>query len=104
MELFYLLFLLPVQTGKLVSQKLCEFITKLCALRFSKQSKDMHSILVAAFHSLGSWLSQFPLVLFDKDIQHRVLEILELGLSGSTSVRLSPTGFFTAITIRMSCN
>ena len=71
--------------GKRVVQKLCEFISNLCTRDARFHSRDMHSILVAAFYSLGCWLSQFPIVLFDRDTRFSVLETIEFAISGDFS-------------------
>ena len=48
-------------------------------------SKDLHSMIVAAFHCLSTWLVSHEYLLRDRECLHCVLEVVELGISGSKS-------------------
>ncbi len=48
-------------------------------------SKDLHSSIVAAFQSVAQWLISHPTLLKDKDCLNTLLEVVELGISGSKS-------------------
>jgi len=49
-------------------------------------SKDLHSTIVAAFNCAAVWLAAHPYLLQDKECLGNVLEVVELGISGSKSV------------------
>ena len=47
--------------------------------------QDLHSTIVAAFHCASVWLVAHPYLLQDKECLATVLEVVELGISGSKS-------------------
>lgn len=65
---------------------LCDYIVYQCSYPPPAHSKDLHSTIVAAFHCCSIWLLEHPYLLKDKDCLTTVLEVAELGVSGSKSV------------------
>ncbi|XP_014232121.1 ral GTPase-activating protein subunit beta isoform X1 [Trichogramma pretiosum] len=65
---------------------LCDFISYQCYRPPPAHSKDLHSSIVAAFTCLTTWLTAHPQLLQDKECLATVLEVVELGVSGSKSV------------------
>ncbi|XP_015122062.1 ral GTPase-activating protein subunit beta isoform X3 [Diachasma alloeum] len=65
---------------------LCDYITYQCWRPPPAHSKDLHSSIVAAFGCLTTWLTAHPQLLQDKDCLTTVLEVVELGVSGTKSV------------------
>ncbi|XP_050299716.1 ral GTPase-activating protein subunit beta isoform X2 [Anthonomus grandis grandis] len=65
---------------------LCDYIVYQCSRPPPAHSKDLHSTIVAAFHCCSVWLCEHPYLLKDKDCLTTVLEVSELGVSGSKSV------------------
>ncbi|XP_068598211.1 ral GTPase-activating protein subunit beta-like [Brachionichthys hirsutus] len=63
----------------------CSCIVFQCSRPPPLHSRDLHSVIVAAFSCLNVWLTQHPTVLDEQDCLSEVLEIVELGLSGSKS-------------------
>jgi hypothetical protein len=76
--------------GKRTVNWICEFILYQCSRPAPSHSKDLHSMIVAAFHCLGIWLVEHSYLLHDKECLQGVLEVLELGISGAKS----QVGFF----------
>ena len=64
---------------------LCDFIVTQCSRPPPAHSKDLHSSIVAAFQTLVTWLVHHPYLLGDKECLPTVLEVAELGISGSKS-------------------
>ena len=64
---------------------LCDFIVTQCSRPPQAHSKDLHSSIVAAFQSLVTWLVHHPYLLQDKECLPTVLEVAELGISGTKS-------------------
>ncbi|KAK3094041.1 hypothetical protein FSP39_023374 [Pinctada imbricata] len=64
---------------------ICEFIVFQCSRPAPSHSKDLHSMIVAAFKCLTLWLVEHSRLLYDKECLHNVLEVVELGISGSKS-------------------
>ncbi|XP_056022408.1 ral GTPase-activating protein subunit beta-like isoform X3 [Ostrea edulis] len=64
---------------------ICEFIVQQCNRPAPAHSKDLHSTIVAAFRCLMLWLVEHSRLLYDKECLHVVLEVVELGISGSKS-------------------
>ncbi|KAM8830571.1 ral GTPase-activating protein subunit beta isoform 1-T1 [Synchiropus picturatus] len=64
---------------------ICEYIVYQCSRPAPLQSRDLHSMIVAAFQFLCVWLTEHPDMLDEKDCLMEVLEIVELGISGSKS-------------------
>ncbi|XP_048505289.1 ral GTPase-activating protein subunit beta isoform X3 [Athalia rosae] len=65
---------------------LCDYIAYQCWRPPPAHSKDLHSSIVAAFSCLTTWLSAHPQLLQDKDCLTTVLEVVELGVSGTKSI------------------
>ncbi|XP_044749907.1 ral GTPase-activating protein subunit beta isoform X2 [Coccinella septempunctata] len=65
---------------------LCDYIIHQCSRPPPGHSKDLHSTIVAAFHCCSVWLLQHPYLLRDKDCLQTVLEVVELGVSGTKSI------------------
>ncbi|KAL1509023.1 hypothetical protein ABEB36_003829 [Hypothenemus hampei] len=65
---------------------LCDYIIYQCSRPPPAHSKDLHSTIVAAFQCCSVWLCEHPYLLKDKDCLNTVLEVAELGVSGSKSV------------------
>ncbi|XP_047224256.1 ral GTPase-activating protein subunit beta-like isoform X3 [Girardinichthys multiradiatus] len=64
---------------------ICGYIVYQCSRPAPLQSRDLHSMIVAAFQFLCVWLTEHPNMLDEKDCLMEVLEIVELGISGSKS-------------------
>lgn len=64
---------------------ICEFIVYQCSRPAPAHSKDLHSMIVAAFHSLTLWLVEHDYLMMDKECLQGVLEVVELGISGTKS-------------------
>uniref|UniRef100_A0A8C4WQ32 Ral GTPase activating protein non-catalytic subunit beta n=1 Tax=Eptatretus burgeri TaxID=7764 RepID=A0A8C4WQ32_EPTBU len=67
----------------------CEFIVSQCRRPAPYHSRDLHSMIVAAFFCLCVWLTEHPTLLDEKNCLWEVLEIVELGVSGAKS-RVGP--------------
>ncbi|XP_074039453.1 ral GTPase-activating protein subunit beta isoform X2 [Leptinotarsa decemlineata] len=65
---------------------LCDYIVSQCSRPPPAHSKDLHSTIVAAFQCCSVWLLEHPYLLRDKDCLNTVLEVAELGISGTKSV------------------
>ncbi|XP_039175073.1 ral GTPase-activating protein subunit beta isoform X1 [Crotalus tigris] len=63
----------------------CCYIVYQCSRPAPFHSRDLHSMIVAAFQCLCVWLTEHPDILDEKDCLKEVLEIVELGISGSKS-------------------
>ncbi|XP_062588576.1 ral GTPase-activating protein subunit beta-like [Saccostrea cucullata] len=88
---------------------ICEFIVQQCNRPAPAHSKDLHSTIVAAFRCLTLWLVEHSRLLYDKECLHVVLEVVELGISGSKSqkpeiqtVQLKETKFPPSVQNRAS--
>ncbi|XP_064490063.1 ral GTPase-activating protein subunit beta-like isoform X2 [Ornithodoros turicata] len=64
---------------------ICDFIVFQCQRPPPAHSRDLHSTIVAAFQCLTAWLVEHPLLLQDNECVNYVLEVVELGISGSKS-------------------
>ena len=51
----------------------------------SSSAQDLHSTIVAAFRCVSVWLLEHPYLLDDKDTLATLLEVVELGISGTKS-------------------
>ncbi|GIX77874.1 ral GTPase-activating protein subunit beta [Caerostris extrusa] len=71
--------------GKRAVKWICDYIVFQCSRPPPAHSKDLHSTIVAAYHCVTTWLVEHPDLLNDKDTVHTVLEVVELGISGSKS-------------------
>ncbi|XP_054639550.1 ral GTPase-activating protein subunit beta [Dunckerocampus dactyliophorus] len=63
----------------------CRHIEFQCGRPPPLHSRDLHSIIVAAFYCLSTWLTEHPAILEHQDCLLEVLETVELGISGSKS-------------------
>ncbi|KAM7150626.1 ral GTPase-activating protein subunit beta isoform 3-T3 [Macrochelys suwanniensis] len=63
----------------------CSYIVYQCSRPAPLHSRDLHSMIVAAFQCLCVWLTEHPNMMDEKDCLKEVLEIVELGISGSKS-------------------
>ncbi|KAJ7999572.1 hypothetical protein DPEC_G00195810 [Dallia pectoralis] len=63
----------------------CGYIVYQCSRPAPLHSRDLHSMILAAFQCLCVWLTEHPDMLNEKDCLIEVLEIVELGISGSKS-------------------
>ncbi|XP_052767273.1 ral GTPase-activating protein subunit beta-like isoform X2 [Mya arenaria] len=68
---------------------ICDFIVNQCSRPTLYHSRDLHSMIVAAFKCLTLWLVEHSRLLYDKECLHNVLEVVELGISGSKSQKKS---------------
>ncbi|XP_041805769.1 ral GTPase-activating protein subunit beta isoform X3 [Chelmon rostratus] len=66
---------------------ICSYIVFQCSRPPPLHSRDLHSIIVAAFYCLNVWLTQHPAILDQQECLLEVLEIVELGISGSKSTQ-----------------
>ena len=64
---------------------ICDFIVYQCSRPPQSHSRDLHSMIVAAFKCLTLWLVEHSRLLYDKECLQNVLEVVELGISGSKS-------------------
>ncbi|XP_030384786.1 ral GTPase-activating protein subunit beta [Scaptodrosophila lebanonensis] len=70
---------------KRVVKWICDYICYQCSRPPPAHSKDLHSTIVAAFQCTAAWLIQHPYLLQHKDCLQTVLEVVELGISGTKS-------------------
>ncbi|XP_050930740.1 ral GTPase-activating protein subunit beta [Lates calcarifer] len=63
----------------------CSYIVFQCSRPPPLHSRELHSIIVAAFTCLNVWLTHHPTMLDHQECLSEVLEIVELGISGSKS-------------------
>ncbi|XP_063064371.1 ral GTPase-activating protein subunit beta-like [Engraulis encrasicolus] len=66
-------------------RSVCDFIESQCSRPAPQHSRDLHSMIVAAFQCLCVWLTEHPDLLDNKACLSEVLAIVELGVSGSKS-------------------
>ncbi|KAL9952137.1 hypothetical protein ACROYT_G039347 [Oculina patagonica] len=64
---------------------LCDYVTCQANKKATHHSRDLHSMIVAAFSCLQSWLMSHPWLLDSQGCLHVVMEVVELGISGSKS-------------------
>eukprot|EP00058_Branchiostoma_floridae_P005409 XP_002590897.1 hypothetical protein BRAFLDRAFT_116449 [Branchiostoma floridae] len=64
---------------------ICDYIGYQCSRPPPNHSRDLHSMIVAAFHCLTVWLVEHDDLMNDKECLQHVLETVELGISGSKS-------------------
>ncbi|KAG7300496.1 hypothetical protein JYU34_016127 [Plutella xylostella] len=62
---------------------ICDYITVQCGRPPQAHSRDLHSCVVAAYSCLSSWLC--PALLADAECLGTLMEVVELGISGSKS-------------------
>ncbi|XP_075869463.1 ral GTPase-activating protein subunit beta [Nelusetta ayraudi] len=68
-----------------VLEAVCGYIEYQCGRPPTLHSRDLHSVVVAAFHCLSVWITQHAALLDRQESLAQVLETVELGLSGSRS-------------------
>ncbi|XP_073166071.1 ral GTPase-activating protein subunit beta isoform X5 [Lepidochelys kempii] len=71
--------------SKRAISSVCSYIVYQCSRPAPLHSRDLHSMIVAAFQCLCVWLTEHPDMMDEKDCLKEVLEIVELGISGSKS-------------------
>ncbi|KAG8201782.1 hypothetical protein JTE90_027266 [Oedothorax gibbosus] len=71
--------------GKRAVKWICDYIVRQCSRPPKDHSKDLHSTIVAAYQCVTTWMVEHPDLLNDKETVHTVLEVVELGISGSKS-------------------
>ena len=59
--------------------------TSQCSRPAPNHSRDLHTLIVAAFKCIQLWLAEHHRLLYDKECLYYVLEVVELGISGSKS-------------------
>lgn len=64
---------------------LCDYITYQCWRPPPAHSRDLHSTIVAAYQCTAVWLVAHPYLLDDKDCLNTIIEVVELGISGTKS-------------------
>lgn len=62
---------------------ICDYITVQCSRPPQAHSRDLHSCVVAAYSCLAAWLC--PALLNDPDCLATLMEVVELGISGTKS-------------------
>jgi hypothetical protein len=82
---------------------LCDYIVYQCSRPPPAHSKDLHSTIVAAFQCAAVWLVAHPYLLEDKECLTTVLEVVELGISGSKSQVSCMQSFFWS-SVTLPCN
>lgn len=74
-----------IEESKKATNCICDYIVNQCSKPPPLHSKDMHSTLVAAYQSLAIWFQENPYLLKDNTCLNTLLEVIELGISGSKS-------------------
>ncbi|XP_050058118.1 ral GTPase-activating protein subunit beta isoform X4 [Aphis gossypii] len=64
---------------------LCDYITYQCWRPPPAHSRDLHSTIVAAYQCAAVWIVAHPYLLDDKDCLNTIIEVVELGISGTKS-------------------
>ena len=64
---------------------MCDYIVFQCWRPPQFHSKDLHSSIVAAFTTVSAWVLAQPALLNNKYSLHTLLEVVELGISGTKS-------------------
>ncbi|XP_078491272.1 ral GTPase-activating protein subunit beta [Ciona intestinalis] len=65
--------------------ELCSYIVHQCERPPPHHKRELHSMIVSAFHTLSIWLNEHPYLMKNKECLNEVLEIIELGVTGSKS-------------------
>ncbi|XP_071834992.1 ral GTPase-activating protein subunit beta-like isoform X2 [Apostichopus japonicus] len=74
----------PLELKKIV-KSISYLIEHQCSWPSMYHSRDLHSVIVTAYHCLTVWLLEHSDLLMDRECLHCVLEVVELGISGSKS-------------------
>ena len=72
--------------SKKATNCICDYIVNQCSKPPPSHSKQMHSTLVAAYQCLATWFTEHPYLLNDNLCLNTLLEVIELGISGSKSI------------------
>ena len=64
---------------------LCNYILAQANRPSKEHKRELHSMIVAAYHCLATWLSEHRYLLSDKGCLLEVLHTIEYGISGSIS-------------------
>lgn len=64
---------------------LCDYVTCQANKKATHHSRDLHSMIVAAFSCLQSWIMSHPWLMDSQSCLHVIMEVVELGISGSKS-------------------
>lgn len=70
---------------KKTTKWICDFIVNQCSRPPPSHSKDMHSTIVAAYQCLAVFFHEHHYLLQDRECVNTILEVIELGISGSKS-------------------
>ena len=70
---------------KTVVKFVCSYIEEQCSRPPPHHSRDLHSMIVAAYQCLSTWLVDHPRILEDGEVLQTLLETIELGISGAKS-------------------
>jgi len=81
-----------VEESKKATNHICDYIVSQCSRPPPHHSKDMHSTLVAAYQCLAIWFSEHPYLLKDNLCLNTLIEVIELGISGSKSTIINENG------------
>ncbi|KAM6927877.1 ral GTPase-activating protein subunit beta [Xenentodon cancila] len=68
-----------------VVRSVCMYIEFQCSRPRPLHSRELHSIIVAAFFCLNTWLTHHPALLDNQAFLLEILDIVELGISGRKS-------------------
>ncbi|XP_057315296.1 ral GTPase-activating protein subunit beta-like [Hydractinia symbiolongicarpus] len=69
---------------------ICDYIEFQARQPPPAHSKDLHSIIIASFSCISAWIVNHPWLMDDQHCLQAVLEVIELGISGSKSRPRSP--------------
>ena len=75
-----------MSTGSLIVTSLCRFIDAQLQKPPTHQSRDLHSSVVAAYWTLGSWLCQAPMLAEVDACLSTLAHTIELGMSGGRAL------------------
>ena len=70
---------------KTVVKFVCSYIEEQCSRPPQYHSRDLHSMIVAAYQCMSTWIVDHPFILEDGDVLQTLLETIELGISGAKS-------------------
>ena len=70
---------------KTVVSFVCSYIEEQCSRPPQYHSRDLHSMIVAAYQCLSTWIVDHPRILEDGQVLQTLLETIELGISGVKS-------------------
>ena len=78
---------------KTVVKFVCSYIEEQCSRPPQYHSRDLHSMIVAAYQCLSTWIVDHPrIILEDSEVLKALLETIELGISGAKSTRNRDAG------------